>query len=927
MWRRDAGRTAASPDALPSRLPLSWKRDLGRPNPAFRNARLAFDAGYEPIVAAGLVYVGSPVDDSIRAFRVEDGELEWRFTTGGPVRFAPAFHGGKIYAGSDDGYLYCLDASSGALAWRFRAAPSERLVLGNRRLISLWPVRGGVVAQDGRVYFAAGVWPFEGVFVYCLDATSGETIWVNDDSGFVYGGQPHNGQGFGGLTPQGYLVIDEDELIVPCGTAYPARFDLATGRRTEFSLPTRSRYPGGWFAAIDREGGKAARRGRVQFDSDVNRETHEDNLRKGTGTPGLRRRITLAGKKLSFDEKIEGADGEIHSALVAAGRLFVVDRRGTLYCLGADSAASPGARIGPRFHPPRRPAEFAKTILATTDARDGWAAVIGLEDGALVETLIARTRFSIVAFDDDRTRTAILRERWIDQGVYGTRVAIIEGTTSDSNRPPYFASLITTERSSLDDASLRACFESLQPYGGTLCAPGKTSLELPGSKISHTNDAVIVQRVDLPGAADYLGGFAKTHDELAVGPFGVLWFDDTLGHFKRSPQPKFQRGVMVSRPKEWSHGKRKRTKLGGYELLPAVYSNVYTGRVLTAAEGERLAKALPAATPVKGDETDAQPNQYRPPTQKNAWKPAPPQPGTRINPLTGEREKRSFPKSYGCDGGIDYGKLYTMRSATAAVYDLVRESGTFHISGPRSGCTNSVIPACGVLNVPFFYEGCTCSYPLPVGLALRKMSELHEEWTAWGLVSYGQDFHRLGVNFGAPGVRRERDGTLWVEKPDTNCPSPTTRIETRPEKPETFYRHSMFIEGGRGWPWVAASGVRGLRTCEISGIENGEYVVRLAFCDPDGKTPCDFDVRVQGVTIAKNYSPRQAAGGILRSAIQECHAKVSAGKIVVELSPNGETETLVSGIELVQLGLPIRDPVRLPEREVRQLEQPPRKTE
>ena len=61
-----------------------------------------------------------------------------------------------------------------------------------------------------------------------------------------------------------------------------------------------------------------------------------------------------------------------------------------------------------------------------------------------------------------------------------------------------------------------------------------------------------------------------------------------------------------------------------------------------------------------------------------------------------------------------------MRSGTAAFYDKRLESGTIHISGPRSGCTNSIVPANGVLNVPYFYEGCTCSYPLPMALRPRQ---------------------------------------------------------------------------------------------------------------------------------------------------------------------------------------------------------------
>ena len=34
--------------------------------------------------------------------------------------------------------------------------------------------------HDGRVYFAAGVWPLEGTFVFCLDAATGEPVWRND---------------------------------------------------------------------------------------------------------------------------------------------------------------------------------------------------------------------------------------------------------------------------------------------------------------------------------------------------------------------------------------------------------------------------------------------------------------------------------------------------------------------------------------------------------------------------------------------------------------------------------------------------------------------------------------------------------------------------------------------------------------------------
>ena len=59
MWRYDAGRTAVTPHGLSGELHLQWT--LRRPplQPAFRNERLHFDAGYEPIVMGDTLLVGS----------------------------------------------------------------------------------------------------------------------------------------------------------------------------------------------------------------------------------------------------------------------------------------------------------------------------------------------------------------------------------------------------------------------------------------------------------------------------------------------------------------------------------------------------------------------------------------------------------------------------------------------------------------------------------------------------------------------------------------------------------------------------------------------------------------------------------------------------------------------------------------------------
>ena len=52
------------------------------------------------------------------------------------------------------------------------------MVLGNGRMISLWPVRGGPVLQGDVLYFAAGIWPSEGIFIHAIDPVGGKTKLV-----------------------------------------------------------------------------------------------------------------------------------------------------------------------------------------------------------------------------------------------------------------------------------------------------------------------------------------------------------------------------------------------------------------------------------------------------------------------------------------------------------------------------------------------------------------------------------------------------------------------------------------------------------------------------------------------------------------------------------------------------------------------------
>ena len=195
---------------------------------------------------------------------------------------------------------------------------------------------------------------------------------------------------------------------------------------------------------------------------------------------------------------------------------------------------------------------------------------------------------------------------------------------------------------------------------------------------------------------------------------------------------------------------------------------------------------------------------------------APRVPLTRTNPITRKEEARAYLKTYGCDlVGVDYGNVITMRSGTAAFYDKRQESGTINVSGTRSGCRNSMVPACGVLMLPTWTGNCTCNYSVFTSLALAPMPETFEQWSAWGGLAEDGPIRRVGINFGAPGDRMTDDGTLWLDWPAVGGPSPDVRVEVTPDTAKPFYHHSLWMEGGTGWPWVFASGIQDMRRVRI----------------------------------------------------------------------------------------------------------------
>ena len=251
-YRYDGKRTAISAEAMPSAVFPQWTfvprhaPKTAWPLPGEETPRMHSDRALHVIVAGQTAYFGHSVDDNVYAIDTRSGKTRWTFRAEGPVRFSPVFDSEKIYFGSDDGYAYCLDAANGNLIWRYRPSPANERVIGNGRMISLWPIRTGLLVEKGVIYLAAGVFPYEGLYIAAVDAKTGKEIWMNDTAGDQAWGLQ-----YGGLAPQGYLVATSSTLYVPAGRSMPAAFGKATGKFKRF-LSTGGKIGGSW-ALVDGE--------------------------------------------------------------------------------------------------------------------------------------------------------------------------------------------------------------------------------------------------------------------------------------------------------------------------------------------------------------------------------------------------------------------------------------------------------------------------------------------------------------------------------------------------------------------------------------------------------------------------------------------------------------------------------------------------
>jgi outer membrane protein assembly factor BamB len=139
------------------------------------------DVSSSPAVVKGKVYVGSH-DKNWYCLDAYTGAKIWNFTIGWFVRSSAAVAGGRLYTGADDGYFYCLDANTGAQIWKTSAGGH----FPNLFTAIEYQSRSSPIVVGDKVYVGS----LDGK-VYCLNTANGNVISTYNTGSPIFGSPTH----------------------------------------------------------------------------------------------------------------------------------------------------------------------------------------------------------------------------------------------------------------------------------------------------------------------------------------------------------------------------------------------------------------------------------------------------------------------------------------------------------------------------------------------------------------------------------------------------------------------------------------------------------------------------------------------------------------------------------------------------------------
>ncbi len=109
----------------------------------------------------------------------ESGRVAWTRAAGGRIDSPPTVVGQRLYFGSADGTVTCLDVHEGRLQWRRRLAPRDERIVSDGRIESVWPVHGSVLYHHDLIYAVAGRSMFVdgGLTLFGLNPLTGQVVY------------------------------------------------------------------------------------------------------------------------------------------------------------------------------------------------------------------------------------------------------------------------------------------------------------------------------------------------------------------------------------------------------------------------------------------------------------------------------------------------------------------------------------------------------------------------------------------------------------------------------------------------------------------------------------------------------------------------------------------------------------------------------
>jgi len=161
MYRHDPTHSATG-QSSPTTLSLLW-------NFTTKGAVIS-----SPSLENGKVYFGSQ-DKSIYCLNARTGKYIWNFQTNDRIKSSPAIANGKVFIGPDDGTIYCLNSSNGKMIWSTYAGGPIPVTFAASVVL-----RSSPIISDSRVYVGS-----LDSNVYCLDSKNGEIIWTYPTDGYI----------------------------------------------------------------------------------------------------------------------------------------------------------------------------------------------------------------------------------------------------------------------------------------------------------------------------------------------------------------------------------------------------------------------------------------------------------------------------------------------------------------------------------------------------------------------------------------------------------------------------------------------------------------------------------------------------------------------------------------------------------------------